>query len=1127
MAIYLIFGFVLLALIALVIVFFVMKRKKAQAAAANSEANDPGGAGTEEIDSLVKEAERRLTASKQGDRLGNLPVFFLVGETGSTKTSVMVNAGLEPELLAGLVYQNTTILPTRLANLWFARRTIFVEAGGKLPAEPAKWSRLIRKLQPRAGVASQKAQAPRAVLVCYDIENFTRPGAQEAATAAARTLRTRLGEMAQTFGINLPVYVLFTKMDRLPFFTEFVRNLTKEEATQVLGATLPMRDLRAGGVYGEVQTARLTTEFERLFHSLADARPEFLSRETDLSKQPASYEHPREFRKIRPAVVQFLVDLCQPSQLTVGPFLRGFYFTGVRPIVINEVAPVAAAPSAQGGGYGAVESATGVFRAGQMPVAPQAGPQVGATRKVPQWLFLTHLFNDVLLADSAAMGATGTSVKTGSARRLLFIAAAVLCFLLCIAFTVSFFNNRALETEARDAAVGISSAESSGQNLASLDALRKLETLRQSLATLVKYRHEGEPWSYRWGLYTGDALYPEVRRIYFERFRQLLFLQTQNGILENLRALPATAGPDYQSTYDALKAYLITTSHHDKSTALFLSPVLVKWWSANRGPDAERVALAQKQFDFYATELKEENPFSKDNDGVAIEHARGYLKQFAGAERVYAFMLAEAGKTNPSVDFNRTFPNAAPVVSQTHIVPGGFSKGGWTFMKDAIAHADRYFNGEQWVLGDQVAATVDRAALAASLRDRYNSDFVKQWRQYIKSASVVRYAGLKDATTKLALLSSNQSPLLELFSLASTHTAVDDPAIAKVFGSAQAVVPPGATDRYILPPNQNYMNALIAIQTSLETIANQPGAPNDAAAAQTVTNATQAKVNVRQMAQTFNVDAEGHIENNVQKLLEDPITYLEPMLRSIDTPEINAGGKSLCGAFKPVLSKFPFNGAATADATLAEVNGLFRKPDGLIWTFFEQKLQKVLLRQGSQYVVNPSAKVTVSPEFLRFYNSASAFADALYADGGQDPHFSYSLKPEPAESVQSMNLKVDGQTLVYTAGQPAAFKKFSWQGSGTHEALLSVKFGNQDLGFARGDGLWAAFHLFQQANQSTPTNAGQLLEWIGSSGKGAQSIMLASGRPLTLRLSLDLGAAPPLFQKGYLSRMTCVADIAK
>src|ERR1019366_4620507 len=225
--IYLVFGFLLVALIALVVVYFVLQKKKAKTAATAADTADPGAAGTDEIDALVREAERRLAASRQGDRLGSLPVFLLAGDTGSTKTSVMVNAGLEPELLAGLVYRDNNMVPTRTANIWFSRRTIFVEAGGKLPAEPAKWARLIRKLQPRAGVASQSAQAARAVLVCYDAETFTRP-----------------------------VYVLFTKMARLPFFTEYVRNLTKEEAGQVVGATIPMRDVRAGGVYGEEQTAR-------------------------------------------------------------------------------------------------------------------------------------------------------------------------------------------------------------------------------------------------------------------------------------------------------------------------------------------------------------------------------------------------------------------------------------------------------------------------------------------------------------------------------------------------------------------------------------------------------------------------------------------------------------------------------------------------------------------------------------------------------------------------------------------------------------------------------------------------------------------------------------------------------
>jgi type VI secretion system protein ImpL len=1123
-AIYYLFGLLVIALIVMVAVWFYLKRKREKAASVML-ATEAGGAGSEEIDSLIGAAENRLATSKQADKLANLPIFVLLGEPGSTKTSVLTNSGLEAELLAGQVSLDGAMAQTRTANVWFSRRTIFVEAGGRLLTEPPQWNRLVRKLQPRM---SQSGQAARAVLVCYDSENFTKPGAQEAAAASARNLRARLGEISQAFGVNLPVYVLFTKLDRLPFFAEYVRNLTKEEATQVLGATIPMRDLSAGGVYGEVQTARLTAEFERLFHSLADARPEFLSREGDGTKLPAAYEFPREFRKVRPAVVQFLVDLCQPSQLTVGPFLRGFYFTGVRPIVINEVAPVVAAAPEQKAGYEAASSATGLFRAGQLSQSPQpAAPQVGATRKVPQWLFLSHLFNDVLLADSAAMGASGASTKAGSLRRALYIAAAVICVLLAIAFTVSFFNNRDLEAQARDAAVGISASESTGENLASLDSLRKLETLRQSLETLGTYTREGAPWSYRWGLYTGDSLYPEVRRIYFEKFRQLLFLPTRNALLDYLNGLPATPGPEYSPTYDALKAYLITTSHHDKSTRLFLTPVLVKWWAGNRAPEAERIALAQKQFDFYADELKEANPYSQESDGMAVEHSRGYLKQFAGAERVYAFMLAEAGKGNPQIDFNRQFPGSAQTVIEAHVVSGAFSKGGWAFMKDAIAHADRYFNGEQWVLGDQAAANFDRAALTQSLRDRYYADFVREWRIYIKSASVVRYAGLKDATAKLAQLSGNQSPLLELFALASTNTAVDDAGVATVFQPVQSVVPPGSTDRFIAPPNQNYMNALVTIQASLESIANQPGVPNDAAAAQTVSNATQAKVNTRQMAQTFRIDADGHLEAGVQKLLEDPITYLDSMLRSIDTPELNSGGRALCGQMRPVLAKYPFNAAATNEATLADVNAIFRKPDGLIWTFFDQKLQKVLVRQGSQYVPNPSSKVTLNSGFVSFFNAATAFGEALYAGGSQDPHFEYSLKPETTEGVQSITLKVDGQTLTYASGTSAAFKKFAWQGNGMHEAQLNVKFGNTELQFARGEGLWAAFHLFQKANQATASGSGQVLEWITSSGKASDAIMLPSGRPLTVRVDLDLGTTPPVFQRGYLSRMTCVQEIAR
>src|ERR1035438_7079877 len=259
--------------------------------------------------------------------------------------------------------------------------------------------------------------------------------------------------------------------------------------------------------------------------------------------------------------------------------------------------------------------------------------------------------------------------------------------------------------------------------------------------------------------------------------------------------------------------------------------VLMKWWAADRTIDPDRQDLVQRQFDFYSDVLKQENPYSESNDAFTIEKARRYLSQFAGTERVYAFMLSEAGKHNPPINFNRQFAGSAQTVLETYEVPGAFSKGGWAFMKDAIQHADRYFSGEQWVLGDQASANIDRAKLEQDLRVRYNTDFILKWRTYIKSASVGRYASLADASQKLTQLSGNQSPLLELFALASNNTAVDDPGVASAFQPVQTVVPPGSTDKYILPPNQNYVNALVTLQASLESIATQGGAPTDTAAA--------------------------------------------------------------------------------------------------------------------------------------------------------------------------------------------------------------------------------------------------------------------------------------------------------
>ena len=155
-------------------------------------------------------------------------------------------------------------------------------------------------------------------------------------------------------------------------------------------------------------------------------------------------------------------------------------------------------------------------------------------------------------------------------------------------------------------------------------------------------------------------------------------------------------------------------------------------------------------------------------------------------------MLDEADHQNPSINFNRQYPGSADAVIDSKEVEGAFSKNGFGFMQDAIAHSDRFFAGEEWVLGKQNYGAFDRGALEQELRTRYRDDFLAQWRGFLRAATVQHYGNVKDAARKLNLLSSNNSPLLALFALISSNTAVSDSDIAAAFQPAQAVVPPNA-----------------------------------------------------------------------------------------------------------------------------------------------------------------------------------------------------------------------------------------------------------------------------------------------------------------------------------------------
>jgi type VI secretion system protein ImpL len=1120
--------------------YFIQKRQAAKQQAASAAAAAGGAApaaagagGVEEVDLLIRDAETKLAASKlaQVAKISGLPVIILMGDPATTKTTAVVRSGMEPELLAGQVYQETNIAPTRGANIWFARQAIFIDTAGRLAGEPARWVKMIKKLQPGKlrAVVGKGGQAPRAAIVCVDLEKLMQAGDQ--AVLLARNLQARLGEISQTLGINFPVYVLFSKVDRMQFFSEWVRTLNNEEAMQVFGVTLPARPPEGRGVYAEEETKRLAWVFNELFYSVCDKRIELLGREHDPEKLPFAYEYPREFRKARDGVVQFLVDLCRPSQLRANPFLRGFYFSGVRAIFVTEQASMPATPRMPTGSafQGAPASgATSMFQVGagqqQMPT-PQsvAQPTASVTKKVPQWVFLTHFFNSVVLQDHAAMGASGASTKASGARRALLAAAAALCLLFTIGFTWSFFNNRALESRALEAARGVQASDAVSGQLPAVDSLKRLETLRATLEQLTVYEREGAPFGYRWFLYAGTDMYPEVRRIYYNKFHLLMFGQTQAALLTHMQRLPAAPGPadEYGPTYDTLKAYLITTSNHDKSTKLFLAPFLMGKWLAGRDIDPERRNLAQKQWDFYSEDLKTANPYSSENDAAAVDRARRYLAQFSGIERVYQFMLAEANRNNPPVNFNQKFPGSAEVVINNRDVPGAFTKQGFAWMQNAIKKADQYFGGERWVLGDYAPPIVDRIKVEKDITDRYVTDFIAQWRGYFKNSIVVRYANLRDAATKLMKTSGNQSPLLALFWLASRETNVDSQKIKDAFDATYKVVPPSDVMQFIGATNQSYMNALMTLQSGIEQAASAPTGPDPNLANQTMQQAVAAKISTRQVANTFRVDPEANLHQTTQKLMEDPITWAEALLRGAGPAELNGKAKALCAGFT-FVNKFPFNPVAQAEATLQEVAQIFKPKEGALWVFYDGSLRNVLPKQGTEYVAAPAGGMSLNPQFVHFFNQAAKFSEALYPGGIAEPRLAYSLRAMPSDQFTGMTLAIDGQSTTFT-GQAAA-KQYVWP---SRELRLGGKLaGGSEMGLQDRQGLWAAFRFFADAERFEPAAGGYNLTWVVRSGREAKPTSVG-GRDLTYRFFLDMGGAPAVFDKNFLASLKCISQAAR
>ena len=1058
-----------------------------------------------EVDSLIREAETRLASSGKfpSSNVGDLPVIVLLGESGSAKTTTMIKSGLNADLLAGQAQDQDEVTPTKTLNLWLSGATVFADWGGSVLGNRPLRRHLIRRLLARQPILGRKVAALRAAVVCVDCERIVQPEGPDALRQSASNLRETLAEMCEAWGTNLPVYVVFTRLDRVAYFLDYAGALSNAEVAQALGASVSLNMGLAGGTYAEQATARLNEALQTVTADLENRRLDLLGRISSQERLPGAYQFPREFRKMRPVLLQFLVEMFRPSHLHTNPVLRGFYFTAVRPVVVSDIPAEArlepeAMPSV---------GASGIFQLPPGALARMLAQPKPVVRKVPEWVFVSPLLSKVVLGDQGAVNVLGASRRVSTRRRLITGLVTTLAIVLAILWTVSWVNNRGLQNEVSAAAENLDKIrdESSGPSAA---VLGSMAVLRAELVRLEKYGEEGPPFGYGFGLYSGDRLYEAARKVYFSRLRTSLLDPARRQLL-GVMGQPQESGLSPDGIYNALKSYLMTTSHPEKADERYLAPRLREYWAKAFPSMSSSGSKAEEEFRYYARALSVANPLPNNSkpDDRSVSSARSYLGAKLTSESIYREIVNAANAKFAGLRFNDVYKGTAAVIVNATLIPGAFTKNGRSFMQQRF---EKPFEGDEWVLSQAIFAQLGTGKLRQELRDFYSRDFKNAWRGYVAGIHVVEFSTPTAAAAQLTKLTDFDSPLLRSVCLATENVSGADKEILATFQPVLRVEPQvGCLDKLADPANEKYRTKMTPLRVAfLDLSAN---VTSDTARQKAREAASDALTAVGDVAGDFQSPHEEpapsiSVAKEMQRVLEEPIRYARESIESAALEPANAAGADTCRKLnEKVLSKYPFNPSASTEAQLSDLNEVFAPGEGIIWQFYEKQMAKYMPRPSFSPMTVES--VRPNPSYVTLIQKAAALTSALYRTGAPPPQFVFTLKPVPSDNVQSVVLDIYGQTERTT---PNSSAQFTWPGKAM-DVRMSVVLsgGSSSLDYPTYSGLWALARFFAKADGGSHGGHAEFTLTGGAVTSGGRPVKVAFDNP------------PLLFLPGSFSGMQC------
>ncbi|WP_035055130.1 type VI secretion system membrane subunit TssM [Andreprevotia chitinilytica] len=705
-----------------------------------------------------------LKSSKIGKARGTaalyeLPWYMIIGHPAAGKSSAILQSGLTFPFSDKNGVQG--VGGTRNCDWFFATEGVLLDTAGRYATQSedrVEWIEFLKLLK------RHRSKAPvNGILVAISLPELAQHHS-EGFAIYARQIRERIHEIEATFGLQVPIYLVFTKLDLLGGFAQFFADATEEERNRVWGATLT-HDQGSGFNIGRA----VGLQFEAMYRGIQHIGEDKLANNRGNAARPALFAFPIEFHALKQGICRFVELLHEDDPYHAKPLLRGFYFS-----------------SALQEGIPRIGAAVRVSNQFDLSRSGFETPQAQSSYSY----FLRDLFREVIFPDQHLI--TRQTKPSGSRWRLAGLAAGLTALALLVGMTTwSYIGNQKLIT-------AVDADRTQARKLASngplYDRLQSLATLQTRIEELEHYRKDGHPWQIGVGLYRGAELEKSLRKEYFDGVRKLMLEPVKADLEGTLKQL-ASAAPEpapvvkpvapkveqpapapepkaapnpapkprphrggghglpnitlssmdmaqratamspshtaraaavapvqdgmsgpakLEGGYNSLKTYLML---HDasKMDQAHLADQLPRHWrpwlEANRGdrPIEQIHPLVERVVSFYISQIKEPDLPLIENDPQVVassrEVLRGSLRKLSAKERVYNELKARGNTKFAPLTVARILNGKdSDLVASSYMVPGAFTREAWDkYMHDAIADASKgEIKSDDWVLASSL-----------------------------------------------------------------------------------------------------------------------------------------------------------------------------------------------------------------------------------------------------------------------------------------------------------------------------------------------------------------------------------------------------------------------------------------